>query len=102
MRRTKIVCTLGPASSERGVVRAMVRAGMDVARINFSHGTRPEHARQVELVREAAKAEGKAVSVLQDIQGPKVRVGNLPAPLALTPGERVRLAPQSRAQDAIP
>lgn len=97
LRRTKIVCTLGPASSDVETLRRMVRAGMDVARINFSHGTRPEHARQVENVRAAAQAEGKAVAVLQDIQGPKVRVGDLPRPLELKAGQEVTFAPASRA-----
>jgi pyruvate kinase len=95
-RRTKIVCTLGPASRDVAVLRAMVRAGMDVARINFSHGTRPDHARQVEAVRAAAQAEGKPIAVLQDIQGPKVRVGELREPLTLTKGQVVRFAPASR------
>jgi pyruvate kinase len=103
VRRAKIVCTLGPASSDLPTLRAMVRAGMDVARINFSHGTRPDHAAQVERVREAAALEAKPVAVLQDIQGPKVRIGDLPAPLTLTAGARVRLAGAQQARgDVLP
>ena len=76
-RRTKIVCTLGPASSDPETIREMVRAGMDVARMNFSHGTHEEHRQRVERVREAAKAEGRVVTILQDLQGPKIRVGQV-------------------------
>ncbi|MCA1813200.1 MAG: pyruvate kinase [Halobacteriales archaeon] len=103
VRRTKIVCTLGPASDPPEVLRGMVRAGMDVARLNFSHGNRSEHARRVQAVRDAAKAEGKVLGVLLDIQGPKIRVGDLPSPVALPPGTRVRLAPEARCPPgAIP
>lgn len=76
-RRTKIVCTLGPASSDPETIRALVRAGMDVARMNFSHGTHEEHIERVRTVREAAQAEGTVVTVLQDLQGPKIRVGKI-------------------------
>jgi pyruvate kinase len=103
VRRAKIVCTLGPACGTVEVLRRMVRAGMDVARVNFSHGTRAEHAQQVEAVRAAASAEGRTVGVLQDIQGPKVRVGDLPQPVELRAGQQVRLAPASKASgEAIP
>ena len=76
-RRTKIVCTLGPTSSDPETIRALVRAGMDVARMNFSHGTHEEHRERIRTVREAAQAEGKAVTILQDLQGPKIRVGKV-------------------------
>ena len=75
MPRTKIVCTLGPASQSEEVIREMIRAGMDVARINFSHGDRETHVRNIALVRRLAEEEGKVVAVMQDLQGPKVRVG---------------------------
>ena len=75
MRRTKIVCTLGPASSDRDTVRQLIRAGMDVARLNFSHGTHEDHRLLIEYVREAADKEGKVVPILQDLQGPKIRIG---------------------------
>ena len=75
MRRTKIVCTLGPSSSDRETVRGLIRAGMDVARLNFSHGTHDEHRHLIEYVREAADKEGKVVPILQDLQGPKIRIG---------------------------
>ena len=76
-RRTKIVCTLGPASSDPETIRALVRAGMDVARMNFSHGTHEEHRERIRTVREAAQAEGETITILQDLQGPKIRVGQV-------------------------
>ena len=76
-RRTKIVCTLGPASSDRETLTRMIRAGMDVARLNFSHGTHEEHAERIRLVREIAREEGRAVALLQDLQGPKIRIGQV-------------------------
>ncbi|PSR00629.1 MAG: pyruvate kinase [Bacteroidetes bacterium QS_9_68_14] len=77
LRRTKIVCTLGPASSSRETIREMVRAGMDVARLNFSHGTHDDHAANIRHVREAERAEGRSVALLQDLQGPKIRIGEV-------------------------
>jgi pyruvate kinase len=74
-RRAKIVCTLGPAVDAPDRIRALVDAGMDVARLNFSHGDHPEHQRRYELVRQAAEAAGRAVGVLADLQGPKIRLG---------------------------
>ena len=74
-RRTKIVCTLGPAVASREGVRALIGAGMDVARLNFSHGTHDDHRRMMEIVREEAGAAGRVVPVLQDLQGPKIRLG---------------------------
>lgn len=76
-RRTKIVCTLGPASSDAETIRALIRAGMDVARMNFSHGTHEEHRERIQRVREGAQAEGRVVPILQDLQGPKIRVGKI-------------------------
>jgi pyruvate kinase len=77
-RLTKIVATLGPASSERDTIAALIRAGMDVARLNFSHGEHEAHRRTAVWVREAAADAGRAVAILQDIQGPKIRVGTFP------------------------
>jgi pyruvate kinase len=75
MRRAKIVCTLGPATSTPEKIQALVDAGMDVARINRSHGEAAEHEALIKQVREAAKAAGRAVAVLVDLQGPKIRLG---------------------------
>ncbi len=77
MRRTKIVATIGPSSRTSRVLRAMIAAGMDVARLNFSHGDPAEHARTVRNVRRLARASGRTVAILQDLQGPKIRVGRL-------------------------
>jgi pyruvate kinase len=78
MKRTKIVCTIGPSSSSPSVLKDMMRAGMDVARINFSHGSYDSNLELMEKVRAAAAAVGKIVAILQDLQGPKIRVGKLP------------------------
>lgn len=76
-RRTKIVCTLGPAVASREGVRALIGAGMDVARLNFSHGEHDDHRRMMEIVRDEAKAVGRPVPILQDLQGPKIRLGQV-------------------------
>ncbi len=91
-KRTKIVATIGPASQDIGMLRAMVHAGMDVARINFSHGNHEMHARTIENVRRVAEEEGKVVAILADIPGPKLRLGTLAQdPLELTAGDVVTL-----------
>ena len=77
MRRTKIVCTLGPALDDEETLAALVSAGLDVARLNFSHGTYPEHQARFDAVRRAADKIGRPVAVLQDLCGPKIRVGNV-------------------------
>lgn len=76
--RTKIVCTIGPASSSVSMLLKMMRAGMDVVRLNFSHGTHDEHKVLARNVRRAARTMKKHIAILQDLQGPKIRVGNLP------------------------
>lgn len=93
MRRTKIVCTLGPASSRRETIAAMIRAGMDVVRLNTSHGTLEEHLASVIIVREVAAAEGKQVGVLMDLSGPKLRTGETEGglPIRLENGAITRL-----------
>src|SRR6516165_2286992 len=92
MRRTKIVATIGPASREPEVLARMVEAGLDVARLNFAHGTRELHAENAERVRAAAAAAGRQVAILQDLPGPKLRIGALEGGIAeLKPGERLVL-----------
>jgi len=102
--KTKIVCTLGPASSDRETLRAMIRAGMDVARINFSHGAHEVHAEAIRLVREIAVEEEAVVAVMADLQGPKLRIGRLAKPLDLVVGESVVLvaAPETETEGTIP
>jgi len=88
-RRAKIVCTLGPATSSPEKIRALVDAGMDVARLNLSHGTREEHAQVYKYVREASDASQHAVAVLVDLQGPKIRLGEFEdGGVTLAPGDR--------------
>jgi pyruvate kinase len=91
-RRAKIVCTLGPVTANPEKIRQLVRAGMDVARLNFSHGTHDEHARVFAMVREASDESGKAVGILADLQGPKIRLGRFAAgPVQWQPGDVVRV-----------
>ena len=75
MRRTKIVCTIGPSSNRRAVLDRLVAAGMDVARLNFSHGTQAEHGEVIRAIRDGEAAWGRPITILQDLQGPKVRLG---------------------------
>ena len=76
-RRTKIVATIGPASGNTETLVRMIEAGMDVARLNFSHGSHEQHAETAELVRDAANRAGRPVALLQDLPGPKLRIGPL-------------------------
>ncbi len=78
MKRTKIVCTIGPASAKPATLLSMIRAGMNVARLNFSHGTYPAHTKLYRAIRAAAKKAGEPVAILADLQGPKIRLGELP------------------------
>jgi pyruvate kinase len=92
MRRTKIVATIGPASRDPDVLARMVQAGLDVARLNFSHGDRDTHADNAERVRAASAAVGRPVAILQDLPGPKLRIGALHDDrVELKPGERLVL-----------
>src|ERR1700760_53351 len=90
MRRAKIVCPLGPSTDER--CRALIEAGMDVARLNFSHGVHADHGRRFHEIRQAATAAGRNVAVLADLQGPKIRIGTFAdGPVEWATGERVRI-----------
>ena len=93
MRRTKIIATLGPASASDAVISELVAAGVDVFRLNFSHGTHETHAAIIEKVRKAAKDSGRTVALLQDLSGPKIRTGRLKghAPVLLKPGDALAL-----------
>lgn len=79
MARTRIVATLGPATDRPGVLQAVIRAGADVLRLNASHGTQSDHKRRIDAVRQIAKEDGRIVALLLDLQGPKLRVGEMPA-----------------------
>jgi pyruvate kinase len=95
-RRAKIVCTIGPASNSEAVLRDLMRHGMDVARLNFSHGTHEEHARLIERLRRAAEKERRTLCVMGDLQGPKIRTGRLKyrTPVALKTGSLVTITPR--------
>src|SRR5213083_1210361 len=89
MRRTKIVCTIGPASSSEERLEQLMRAGMNVARLNFSHGTHSDHAIVIERVRTISARLGRPIAILQDLQGPKIRTGELEG------GQPVRLVDEA-------
>ena len=78
--KAKIVCTIGPASEEEAVLRKLILAGMDIARLNFSHGTHKEHLRKIERIRKISGELGKPVAIMQDLQGPKIRIGTFKNP----------------------
>jgi pyruvate kinase len=96
LRRAKIVATLGPASSNESTFRELLRAGLDVARLNFSHGTLPEKLKLIEMVRKIAREENKNVCILGDLQGPKIRTGRLKnrIPVQLKAGQRLTITPR--------
>src|SRR5438552_19464 len=97
-RQTKIVATLGPASSSREVLERMIRAGVDVVRLNFSHGTAQDHIDRAALVREVARAAGKEVAIMADLQGPKIRVGKFEGgKTILEPGQKFVLDATTKA-----
>jgi len=78
MKRTKIVCTIGPASQKESTLNSMMKTGMDMARLNFSHGTHKDHAKLLRTIRKTAKTVAKPVGIIGDLQGPKIRLGVLP------------------------
>ncbi len=96
-RRAKIICTIGPASNSEAVMRDLLRLGMDVARLNFSHGSHEEHAHNIARLRHAAERERRTICVLQDLQGPKIRTGQLEGhePVLLKTGSSVTITPQN-------
>jgi pyruvate kinase len=91
-RRAKIVATLGPASSERAVIKALFEAGVDVFRLNFSHGSHADHRERLQTIREIEAEVGRPIAVLLDLQGPKLRIGKLAnGPVTLKSGSAFRL-----------
>ena len=95
-RRAKIICTIGPSCNTEAMLRDLMRLGMDVARLNFSHGTHPEHARNIERLRRAAQLEKRTICILQDLQGPKIRTGRLKGhgSVTLQSGARLTITPR--------
>ena len=103
IRRTKIVATLGPATGTAAQIAALLEAGVNVVRINASHGTPEIRGGWIKLVRQAAEAQGLPIAVLVDLQGPRIRVGQLAQPRELVPGARLVFAPESVATgDELP
>ncbi len=98
-RRTKIVATIGPVSSTPEAVRALVDAGMDAARLNLSHGTHEDHAARARVVREVQEETGKPLALIADLQGPKLRIGELAAPRVLLARDEVTVVGETFAND---
>jgi len=96
LRRAKIICTIGPACNTEAAMRDLLRRGMDIARLNFSHGTHEDHSHNIHRLRRAAEREGRTVCILQDLQGPKIRTGPLERhePVLLKTGSVVTITPQ--------
>jgi pyruvate kinase len=99
VRRTKIVATIGPACCTPELIGQLIESGMDGARLNMSHGTREDHATRARHVREAEAESGRAVALIADLQGPKIRVGELEEPVELVRGESVVIAGEDVARD---
>ena len=98
-RRTKIVATIGPASSSAAIVAALMEAGIDGARMNLSHGTKEDHARSAEVMREAEAEAGRSIALIADLQGPKLRVGELDQDVELEVGDKCVIAGEDAAKD---
>ncbi|MGO9647876.1 MAG: pyruvate kinase [Terriglobales bacterium] len=96
VRRAKIICTVGPSCNSEALLRDLMRLGMDVARLNFSHGTHEEHGRVIERLRRAAEKEDRTICILQDLQGPKIRTGELKGHthVMLKAGAKVTITPR--------
>ncbi|MGK7310741.1 MAG: pyruvate kinase [Candidatus Longimicrobiales bacterium M2_2A_002] len=101
--RTKVVATLGPATASADKIESILKAGANVVRINFAHGTPADHRQTVEWVRAAAEELGRPVALLGDLAGPKIRIGHLSEPVELEPGQEVVIAPEAEARgDELP
>ena len=106
-RKAKIVATIGPASQSEEVLEKLIQSGLNVARMNFSHGTHEQHAQRIALIRKVSEKLGRSVGILQDLQGPKIRVGQLDEAIQLSDGEMVNLfvtgtTPPSNGNKQIP
>ena len=101
MSRTKIVCTIGPASEKPATLKKMIKAGMNVARLNFSHGSHEQHQRFIDTLRTLSEELDNPVMVMQDLQGPKIRVGELPKDgLDLREGKTIHFSPKAKEYDS--
>src|ERR1700730_12884947 len=104
VRRAKIICTIGPACDSEEMIRDLMRTGMDVARLNFSHGTHAEHARRIQRLRRSAQHLKRTICIIQDLQGPKIRTGRLKNGKAvlLKAGKVLTITPRNVARTAAP
>ena len=100
-RRAKILCTLGPASRDPEVFRALVEAGLDGVRVNFSHSSHEQAVRAVDLARNTSREVGRAISILADLQGPKIRVGTLESPLEIETGATYLVYPEVESPEFV-
>ncbi len=101
-RKAKIVATLGPACDDEAILESLIKAGINVARLNFSHGTHEQHAARIAVIRALSERLNTTIGILQDLQGPKIRVGTLPSPMQLFEGQRVTLyASEEDAPDSL-
>src|SRR5712672_1938296 len=99
--KTKIVATIGPASESPEMLTRLIRAGLDVARLNFSHGSPEKHAEVIQRIRDAAQATGRRVAIMADLPGPKMRLGKIaPEPIQLVPGDHFTLTNEDIVGDA--
>ena len=99
-RKTKIVCTIGPATASLSAIKQLIRAGMNVARLNFSHGNRKDHRETIKKIRQAAREERRTIGILQDLAGPKIRLGQINE-RRLIAGEEVVLISGNKATDDV-
>ena len=102
MRLTKIVCTLGPASSTPEMIHALSQSGMNIARINFSHGTQEGHRKTIHTVKEVNEKHGLSIALMLDTKGPEIRTGDVEQPIALTKGQEVVFSPTPVAGETRP
>ncbi|MHB1706311.1 MAG: pyruvate kinase, partial [Acidithiobacillus sp.] len=100
-QHSKIVCTIGPASDAPRTLQRMIRAGMNVARLNLAHGSPDEHRARIARLRAAATATDRSLTILADLPGPKLRIGALPTPLILKKGDTITFAPVAQAAPGI-
>jgi pyruvate kinase len=98
--KTKIICTLGPSTNTLEQLVELIRAGTDVVRLNFSHGSYDDHIKELQNVREASRLTGEAITVLQDLQGPKIRIGELAGPVLLKEGDSLTITTEPLVGDA--
>ena len=100
-RKTKIVCTIGPATDSEEMIGRLITAGMDVARLNFSHGDADSHRRIIRIVRQKSRELGKEIGILQDLCGPKIRLGKLPEEIVLETGQTIIMASGTEMTDRV-